>query len=159
MPDIMEIVDMDVVTVEEAAGTRQAKDINLMCKNDRQTLNAPATAGNTLLPETKDSSEAAPFAGRVVGNDGFDTIIISEVLLSCGVVFERFDVHASNGTLYVEPKMDPNSPITNCICPTRVSFKIEKDEAFSNTKYLVFSLGEPMPLKNGVVVDASVLKD
>ena len=158
-PDIMEIVDMDVITVEEATGTRQAKDINLMCKNDRQTLNAPAAAGNTLLPETKDTTDAAPFAGRVVGNDGFDTIIISEAMMPCEIVFEKFDVHASNGTLYVEPKVDPDSPITNCICPTRVTFKIEQNEAFSNTNNLVFDGGEPMPLKNGVVVDASVLKD
>ena len=158
-PDIMEIVDMDVITVEEAAGTRQAKDINLMCKNDRQTLNAPAAAGNTLLPETKDTTDAAPFAGRVVGNDGFDTIIISEAMMPCEIVFETFDVHASNGTLYVEPKVDPDSPITNCICPTRVTFKIEQNEAFSNTNNLVFDGGDPMPLKNGVVVDASVLKD
>ena len=158
-PDIMEIVDMDVITVEEATGTRQAKDINLMCKNDRQTLNAPAAAGNTLLPETKDTTDAAPFAGRVVGNDGFDTIIISEAMMPCEIVFETFDVHASNGTLYVEPKVDPDSPITNCICPTRVTFKIEQNEAFSNTNNLVFDGGDPMPLKNGVVVDASVLKD
>ena len=158
-PDILQIVDMDVITVEEATGTRQAKDINLMCKNDRQTLNAPAAAVNTLLPETKDTTDAAPFAGRVVGNDGFDTIIISEVMMPCEIVFEKFDVHASNGTLYVEPKVDPDSPITNCICPTRVTFKIEQNEAFSNTNNLVFDGGEPMPLKNGVVVDASVLKD
>ena len=160
MPDIMEIVDMDVVTVEEAAGTRQAKDINLMCKNDRQTLNAPATAGNSFAMDPIDTtSTKVAVAARVVGNEGFDTIIISEVLLSCEIVFETFDVHASNGTLYVEPKVDPDSPITNCICSTRVTFKIEQNEAFSNTNNLVFDGGDPMPLKNGVVVDASVLKD
>lgn len=158
-PDILQIVDMDVVTIEEATGYKQAKDINLMCKNDRQTHNAPAAADNTLLPETKDTTDAAPFAGRVVGKDGFDTIIISEVMMPCEIVFETFDVHASNGTLYVEPKVDPDSPITNCICPTRVTFKIEQNEAFSNTNNLVFDGGDPMPLKNGVVVDASVLKD
>ena len=159
MPDILPIVDMDVVTVEEAAGTRQAKDIDLMCKNDRQTANAPMMASNELLPGKIDTTEKATVAGRVVGDDGFDTIIISEVMMPCEIVFESFDVHASNGTLYVEPKVDPDSPITNCICPTRVTFKIEQNEAFSNTKYLVFDRGEPMPLKNGVVADASILKD
>ena len=159
MPVIMEIVDMSVVTIEEATGTKQAKDIVLMCKNDRQTARKLMAASNTLLPEKVDTSETATVAGRVVGDDGFDTIIISEVWMSCGIVFEKFDVHASNGTLYVEPKLDPDSPITNCICPTRVTFKIEQNEAFSNTNYLVFDGGEPMPLKNGVVVDASILKD
>ena len=158
-PIILEIVDMDVITVEEATGTRQVKDINLMCKNDRQTVRALTAASNTLLPGKIDTTETAPVAARVVGNEGFDTIIISEVTVPCEIVFESFDVHASNGKLYVEPKVDPDSPITNCICPTRVTFKIEKNEAFSNTNYLVFDGGEPMPLKNGVVADASVLKD
>lgn len=33
---VMRIFDMDVITIEEATGYKQAKDINLMCKNDRQ---------------------------------------------------------------------------------------------------------------------------
>ena len=159
MPNIMEIVDMDVVTIEEAVGHRQAKDIDLMCKNDRQTARALTAASNTLLPGKIDTTETAPVAARVVGNEGFDTIIISEVTVPCEIVFESFDVHASNGKLYVEPKVDPDSPITNCICPTRVTFKIEKNEAFSNTNYLVFDGGEPMPLKNGISVDGFVFKD
>ena len=160
MPDIMEIVDMDVITIEEVAGTKQAKDINLMCKNDRQTANAPVLAGNSFAMDPIDTtSTKVAVAARVVGNEGFDTIIISEVMMPCEIVFETFDVHAFNGTLYVEPKVDPDSPITNCICSTRVTFKIEQNEAFSNTNNLVFDGGESMPLKNGVVVDASVLKD
>jgi hypothetical protein len=59
--------------------------------------------------------------------------------MPCEVVFERFDVHASDGTLYVDPVEAADSPITNCICPTRVSFRIEHNEAFFNTQYLVFS--------------------
>ena len=94
-----------------------------------------------------------------MGDDGFDTIVIPEVMMPCAIVFESFDVYASNGTLYVEPKVDPDSPITNCICPTRVSFKVEQNEAFSNTNYLVFDREEPMPLVNSVPFDASVLKD
>ncbi|MBR4917236.1 MAG: hypothetical protein IKZ45_09230 [Fibrobacter sp.] len=153
-PTIMEIVNMDVITVEEAVGYRQAKDIDLMCKNDRQTARAFTAASNTLLPGKIDTTETAPVAARVVGNEGFDTIIISEVTMPCEIVFESFDVHASNGKLYVEPKVDPDSPITNCICPTRVTFKIEKNEAFSNTNYLVFDGGEPMPLVNSKPVSA-----
>ena len=154
MPNIMEIVDMDVISIEEAVGRKQAKDINLFCKNDRQTANAPATASNALLPEKIDTSETSPYAGRKVGDDGFDTIIISEVTMSCGIVFEGFEVYVSNGTLYVEPKQDPDSPITNCICPTQVTFKIEQNEAFSNAKKLVFGGGEPMPLVNSKPVSA-----
>jgi len=159
MPDIMQIVDMDVISVEEATGRKQAKDINLSCKNDRQTARRLTTASNTLLPVKVDTTEKASVAGRKVGDDGFDTIVILEEMMPCGIVFERFDVYASNGMLYVEPVEAADSPITNCICPTRVSFRIEQNEAFSNTHYLVFSRGEPMPLVEAVPVDASDLND
>lgn len=158
-PDIMQIVDMDVISVEEATGRKQAKDINLSCKNDRQTARRLTTASNTLLPVKVDTTEKASVAGRKVGDDGYDTIVIPEVTMPCGIVYERFDVYASNGMLYVEPVEAADSPITNCICPTRVSFRIEQNEAFSNTQYLVFNREKPMPLVEAVPVDASDLDD
>ena len=159
-PQILEIYDMDVISVEDATGRKQAKDIDLSCKNDIRTANAPTAADNTLLPGKIDTTEKASVAGRLVGDSGFDTIVIPEVSMPCGIVFERFDVYASNGMLYVEPVEAPDSPKTNCICPTRVSFKIEQNEAFSNTRYLVFGGGKPMPLvSESMPVDGSVLVD
>ncbi len=159
-PNTMEIVDMDVVTVEEITGHRLAKDIKLECKNDRQTARKFTMASNSFVMDPIDTtSTKVAVAGRKIGDDGFDTIVIPEVTMPCGIVYERFDVYASNGTLYVEPKVDPDGPITNCICPTRVSFRIEQNEAFSNTHYLVFSRGEPMPLVETVPFDASVLEN
>lgn len=159
-PQILEIYDMDVISVEDATGRKQAKDIDLSCKNDIRTANAPTAVDNTLLPGKIDTTEKASVAGRLVGDSGFDTIVIPEVSMPCGIVFERFDVYASNGMLYVEPVEAPDSPITNCICPTRVSFKIEQNEAFSNTRYLVFGGGKPMPLvSESMPVDGSVLVD
>ena len=159
-PQILEIYDMDVISVEDATGRKQAKDIDLSCKNDIRTANAPTAADNTLLPGKIDTTEKASVVGRLVGDSGFDTIVIPEVSMPCGIVFERFDVYASNGMLYVEPVEAPDSPITNCICPTRVSFKIEQNEAFSNTRYLVFDGGKPMPLvSESMPVDGSVLVD
>ena len=159
-PNTMEIVDMDVVTVEEITGHRLAKDIKLECKNDRQTARKFTMASNSFVMDPIDTtSTKVAVAGRRVGDDGFDTIVIPEVMMPCAIVFESFDVYADNGTLYVKPKVDPDSPITNCICPTRVSFKVEQNEAFSNTQYLVFDREEPMPLVETVPVDASDLND
>ena len=159
-PNIMEIVDMSVVTVEEITGHKQAKDIKLECKNDRQTARKFTMASNSFVMDPIDTtSTKVAVAGRRVGDDGFDTIVIPEVMMPCAIVFESFDVYADNGTLYVKPKVDPDSPITNCICPTRVSFKVEQNEAFSNTQYLVFDREEPMPLVETVPVDASDLND
>ena len=97
-PNTMEIVDMSVVTVEEITGHRLAKDIKLECKNDRQTANAPVLAGNSLVMDPIDTtSTKVAVAGRRVGDDGFDTIVIPEVMMPCAIVFESFDVYADNG--------------------------------------------------------------
>ena len=152
-PNIMDIINI----VADSTLRKKAKDIDLSCKNDRRTARKLTMTSNTLLPVKVDTTEKASVAGRKVGDDGYDTIIIPEEMMPCGVVFERFDVYESNGTLYVEPVEAADSPITNCICPTRVSFRIEQNELFSNAHYLVFSRGEPMPLVETVPIDVSDL--
>lgn len=148
-PVILEIYDMDVITVEEA--TRQyAKDIAIECKNDRQTLNRPALQAVTLLPDF-DTTSTKHIAGRVVGDDGFDMILINELDVGCGVENVNFEVSASNDTLYVQPSAGLFG--TNCICPSRINFKIEQNSRFSNTNVLVFGHFEPMPLVTAVRID------
>ena len=148
-PEIMDIVDMDVVLPVDTLGRKQAKDIDLSCLNVR-AASAPTKASATELPGKIDTTEKILYASRKIGDDGFDTIVINEVTLPCAVVFERFDVYVSDGTLYVEPKLDPDSPITNCICPTRVSFRIEQNEAFLTAERLVFDGGVSMPITPSV---------
>lgn len=148
-PILLKIVDMDVITVEDA--TRQyAKDIAIECKNDRQTLNRPALQAVTLLPDF-DTTSTKHIAGRVVGDDGFDMILINELDVGCGVENVNFEVSASNDTLYVQPSAGLFG--TNCICPSRINFKIEQNSRFSNTNVLVFGHFEPMPLVTAVRID------
>ena len=132
----MNVKPVDVSSSSEISdmfddGIAHTKDISLQCLDDEDLL--------TNSVELSDNTERDSVASRKVGDDGFDTIVIPEVFMPCEVVFERFDVHASEGTLYVDPVEAADSPITNCICPTRVSFRIEHNEAFFNTQYLVFS--------------------
>lgn len=132
---------MNVKPIEESSsseisdmfdgGIAHTKDISLQCLDNMDPLSNSA--------ELSDDTERDSVASRKVGDDGFDTIVIPEVFMPCEVVFERFDVYVSDGTLYVDPVEAADSPITNCICPTRVSFRIEHNEAFFNTQYLVFS--------------------
>ena len=148
-PVILEIYDMDVITVEEA--TRQyAKDITVECKNDRQTLDRPALQAVTLLPDF-DTTSTKHIAGRVVGDDEFDMILINELDVGCGVENVNFEVSASNDTLYVQPSAGLFG--TNCICPSRINFKIEQNSRFSNTNVLVFGHFEPMPLVTAVPIN------
>ena len=131
---------MNVKPIEESSsseisdmidgGIAHTKDFSLQCLDNVDPLSNSA--------ELSDDTERDSVASRKVGDDGFDTIVIPEVFMPCEVVFERFDVYVSDGTLYVDPVEAADSPITNCICPTRVSFRIEHNEAFFNTQYLVF---------------------
>ena len=111
-------------------GIAHTKDFSLQCLDNVDPLSNSA--------ELSDDTERDSVASRKVGDDGFDTIVIPQMYMSCGAVFERFDVYASDGTLYVDLVEAADSPITNCVCPTRVSFRIEHNEAFFNTQYLVF---------------------
>ena len=148
-PVILEIYDMDEITVEEA--TRQyAKDISVECKNDRQTLNRPMLSKTTFAPNF-DTTSTKHIAGRVVGDDGFDMILINELDVGCGVENVNFEVSASNDTLYVQPSAGLFG--TNCVCPSRIDFKIEQNSRFSNTNVLVFGHFEPMPLVTAVRID------
>lgn len=147
-PFFMEIIDMDVITVEEMH--QFAKDIAIECKNDRQTLNRPMLSKTTFAPDF-DTTSTKHIAGRVVGDDGFDMILINELDIGCGVENVNFEVSASNDTLYVQPSAGLFG--TNCICPSRINFKIEQNSRFSNTNVLVFGHFEPMPLVTAVRID------
>lgn len=148
-PVILEIYDMDVITVEEAT-RRHAKDISVECKNDRQTLNKPTLQAVTLLPDF-DTTSKQPLAGRIVGDDGFDKIVINELDVGCSVNNVELVVSASEDTLYVKSSNEMYA--TNCVCPSRIDFKIPQNFNFSNTSVLVFDHFEPMPLVTAVPIN------
>ncbi len=134
----------------KVAGTHQViTDAVIQCKNDRRTLDRPVLSKTTFAPDF-DTTSAEHIAGRIVGDDGFDTIIINELDVGCDVENVDFDVSASNDTLFVQPSAGLFG--TNCICPSRIDFKIEQNSRFSNTNVLVFGHFEPMPLVTTVPV-------
>ena len=124
-----------------------ALEFNGACKKDRQTLERPAVFSDALLPELSDTIPTKPVkAERTVGADGFDTFVITDVYMTCGAIFDGFDVYADGDTLYVDSKINPDSPVVNCLCSTRIEFKIEHDSRFSNTSVLVFDRNITYPL-------------
>ena len=124
-----------------------ALEFNGACKKDRQTLERPAVFSNALLLETADTIPTKLVkAERTIGADGFDTFVITDVYMTCGAIFDGFDVYADGDTLYVDSKINPDSPVVNCLCSTRIEFKIEHDSRFSNTGVLVFDRNITYPL-------------
>lgn len=142
--DAIEIVDMDVITIEEVMTQQMTTDIEVECKNDRRTLDKPSLANSTLLPVLDTASTKQIYAMRFDNGDNTETITINELDVGCGVNDVQFDVYAYNDTLYVKSSSELYA--TNCICPSRVDFTIKKGLRFTDTHYLVFDRREAMPL-------------
>ncbi|SHK81385.1 hypothetical protein [Fibrobacter sp. UWH4] len=80
-----------------------------------------------------------PVVYQIDGEDGFVTYLVETVLLPCGIVLESITVSAEDDTLFVNLRQASDFPVTNCICKTRVSFKIEKDDRFAQATHLVMN--------------------
>ncbi len=91
------------------------------------------------LYETETNLSRLPTATRIIGDDGSQTIITDEITTNCGAVFETPDLFESGDTLYVHSEVNYPHGMANCICPTRISFKIEDSQRFSKAKTLVFN--------------------
>lgn len=80
-----------------------------------------------------------PVVYQIDGEDGFVTYLVETVLLPCGIVLESITVSVEDDTLFVNLRQASDFPVTNCICKTRVSFKIEKDDRFAQATHLVIN--------------------
>ena len=134
----------------DSLATQSASLINAECKN---TLAKSDASNENLLPDAWDSvAENQMVAIRTAEDDKFDRIYIDDVYVQCGAVFKGIDVTASNDTIYVDPKInlkiDGSGPVPTCLCPTLVSFNIERTSKFSNINYLVYQNDLVMPLEN-----------
>ena len=126
------------------APTQNAKDIVAECGDGLDENNAvsPAPADTvvkTLLVEVEEDGPGAtpPVAYKYYGSDGFVTYVAERVMMPCGISIAGITVSAVGDTLFAKVSVDPDAPITNCICNTRVSFKIEKDSRFTQATRLV----------------------
>ena len=94
------------------------------------------------LDELENSSKTSSVARKYVGDDNFMTIVIDKVVVGCGVTVGDLDILVSGDTLYVDP-INPSALFaTNCVCPTRLSFKIKTNSQIRETEYLMFNHNE-----------------
>ena len=141
----MKIVDL-ADDVEEVYHVGKS-DVQAVCRNDRVTAEKPALV-NALLDVVDTASRELPYARRITGGDGFDAIEMDDIYAPCGIVFEGIDVVVSGDTLYADPKFSQPVPMTNCLCSTRIRFKIEQDSRFTHADYLVYDRSRTMRLLN-----------
>lgn len=136
-----------------------ASDIVAACNknsNDAIVVDTNASAKDlsdliVRLDELEYSSKTSSVARKYVGDDNLMTIVIDKVVIGCGVTVGDLDVYASGDTLYVDPLNSGALFATNCVCPTRLSFKIKTNSQIRETQYLMFnhSKGSTYLLMNG----------
>jgi hypothetical protein len=137
-------------SISDSSATQSASLINAECKN---ILAKADESDVNLIPDVLDTAtEKQTVAIRSAVDDKFDRVYIDDVDVYCGTIFDEINVTASNDTLYVETKkssnIDLSEPIPSCLCPTLVSFNIEKTPKFSNANYLVYEGYLTMPIEN-----------
>ena len=111
-----------------------AKEIVAECRDDMDKNDNANQNGIVDEPDGK-----LPVVHQIDGEDGFVTYLVETVLLPCGIVLESITVSAEDDTLFVNLRQASDFPVTNCICKTRVSFKIEKDDRFTQATHLVIN--------------------
>ena len=149
----MDIYDMDVITIDEIKPRQEAKDVVVECKNDKimadivgQSSGVPSLVQGMVLDTayTKTLYEAAAY--MVDDGDGYVSLYLDNMPLGCGMKSAEIEVVVDRKTLYVNPKNSLSLYVTNCICPSRLSLKIEKDDRFTSATSVVFDSGNPMTL-------------
>ena len=139
----MEIYDMDVITIDEIKPRQEAKDVVVECKNDKITANLV----QRLVLDTAYTKPLYETSAHMVDNgDGYVSLYLDNMSLGCGMKSAEIEVVVDGKTLYVNPKNSASLYITNCICPSRVSLKIEKDDRFISATSVVFDGGTSMTL-------------
>ena len=144
----MEIYDIHVTTIEEVE-TRAAKNVNVECKSDENKLENPIKLDNAsfvvgVIADTNSTKQ--PVATKTVGDDGYVTIVIDNLSLGCGINNAEFDVFPADNVLRVKPKNSASLYATNCICLSRVSFKVDNTAKISATNTLIFDQFDEIPL-------------
>jgi len=83
-----------------------------------------------------------PVAYMEPGSDSV-TFILERARFACGASFVNLDVSTSGDTVVVKPNVAlANGQSDDCICPTRLTFNVKAEDAFTNAKVLVVDDGK-----------------
>ena len=147
----MEIYDIDVITIDEIKPRQTAKNVSVDCKNDRLTAVMDDLSNASALKVVVDTNYTESFATMVDNGNGYVTISLNNMALGCGLQTLELEVVVSEGVMHVNPKNALSMYAMNCLCISRVSFKIEKDPRFTEASSVVFDDGYPIPIKNKIL--------
>ena len=126
--------------IDPVSHVQVISNVSAKCNNNGVMENAPRRVASTIevnLVDTTSSGNNKPHATMKILNNGFIRIDVDGVYLPCGVIIESVSVSSTGGsTIFASIKVDPSSPVVNCICPTRISFDVKNENGFANANYI-----------------------
>ena len=137
------ILDSEIWGSDPVAHVQVASKVSATCSNNGVMENAPSRVASrievNLVEDTTSFERNAPYATMKILDNGFISIVVDGIYLSCGVIIESVSVASTGGnTIFASIKEDPSSPIVNCLCPSRISFDIKNENGFANASYINF---------------------
>jgi hypothetical protein len=134
------ILDSEIWGSDPVSHVQVISNVSAMCNNKKNVENAPRRVASTIevnIVDTTSSGNNKPHATMTILDNGFIRIDVDGVYLPCGVIVESVSVSSTGGsTIFASIKVDPSSPVVNCICPTRISFDVKNENGFANANYI-----------------------
>ena len=134
------ILDSEIWGIDPVSHVQVISNVSAMCNNKKNVENAPRRVASTIevnIVDTTSSGNNKPHATMTILDNGFIKVDVDGIYLSCGVIIESVSVSSTGGsTIFASIKVDPSSPVVNCICPTRISFDVKNENGFANANYI-----------------------
>lgn len=103
---------------------------------------------NKSGPDDPMVDAALPPVAHMYVNGDSAQIVIEEVVLTCGTIFESVAIEMKDSTLYVTPHYDTSLPQADCLCTSKVSFNIKALDLYEEATLLVYDDGTSSNLGN-----------
>ncbi|MBR6454282.1 MAG: hypothetical protein IKS97_06895 [Fibrobacter sp.] len=135
-----QILDSEIWGSDPVSHVQVISNVSAKCNKNEVAENVPRRVASTIevnLVDTTSSGNNKPHATMKILDNGFIRIDVDGVYLPCGVIIESVSVSSTGGsTIFASIKVDPSSPVVNCICPTRISFDVKNENGFANANYI-----------------------
>ena len=103
---------------------------------------------NKSGPDDPMVDAALPPVAHLYVNGDSAQIVIEEVVLTCGTIFESVAIEMRDSTLYVNPHYNTSVPQADCLCTSKVSFNIKALDLYKEATLLVYDDGTSFNLSN-----------
>jgi len=134
------IIDSEIWGIDPVSHVQVISNVSAKCNDNGVMENAPRRVTPRIevnIVDTTSSGNNKPHATMKILDNGFIRIDVDGVYLPCGVIIESVSVSSTGGnTIFASIKVDPSSPVVNCLCRSRISFDVKNENGFANANYI-----------------------